>query len=227
MEHQRHFSAERAIFVRWIFERARESLACKQHATLSSRGHGTPTRGTTTDGTSRRPSRATARSWDSVGPNLKRSFRDRNSGREEGRGRERGPPSGVGRTAKSRLVAGARYDSLRDLGRATFHGNGTNAALHISHRPAHTYLRVPSIARIVQNHAPTIAGPQCTTVACENCGWGKRVFRAITRPARPIRPSVQRRDGYYRVRRARTGRGHNFAHFASRRDISRAYAGED
>lgn len=34
----------------------------------------------------------------------------------------------------------------------------------------HTYLRVPSIARIVQNHALTIAGPQCTAQSrSENC----------------------------------------------------------
>lgn len=112
-----------------------------------------------------------------------RSARNTDRGGQEGK--EKGATERVERRNRGLWP---RHDAIfrpvaRDPGRRHSRGGATGTAWRVSRRPAHTYLRVPSIARIVQNHAPTIAGPQCTAVACENCGWGKRAFRAITRPA--------------------------------------------
>jgi len=214
-------SRRNAPFLRGRFSSAQRQLAYERRAAPSTTGSGL-----------RRVARRRARCRGGrrarrrAGPNLKRGFRDRGSGR--GRERDRGHRARSDGEIEACGRTEARIPSVaRDPERATFRGGETGSASRVSCRPAHTYLRVPSIARIVQNHAPTIAGPQCTAVACENCDWGKRAFRAITRAIRLIGSSVRRRDGYYRVWRARTGCGHGFAHFASRRDISRAYAGED
>lgn len=126
--------------------------------------------GATTGGTSRRTSRATARDLTSNG--VFESGAETGGGRG-GEGEERGPPCGVEIKAHAEYEACGATPSVRDLGRSTAPSAAT--APRASRRPAHnTYLRVPSIARIVQNHAPTIAGPQCTASrACENCGWEK------------------------------------------------------
>lgn len=194
-------------------------------------GYGAPTRGTTTGGTSRRTSCVTARSWVGAGPNLKRSFRYRISGRgcRGDRGRERGPPSGVERRNRGSwpergaippIVRGSRTSDLP--GRRNGHGvarippSGT-------HVPARSFDSSNCSKSRAHHCWPTVHRCRVwklrlgkTSVPRDNAG----------RPGRSGR-ACDGRDGYYCVRRARTGRGHGFAHFATRRDISRAYAGED
>lgn len=111
VEHQRHFSAERAIFVRRIFERALEGPVCERRVAPSSRGGTGP--------------RRVAQRWDVANvardDATPRRARDLTSnGVFANGGRGTGWGGGVGRrttergrATKSRLLTGARREPAR------------------------------------------------------------------------------------------------------------------